>query len=942
VTDLVFDIYPPPVEPGDPGTRLVRLTRQHYGPGTFYHHVRSGIGAGQIVVDRDQSFVTAERFATNNYVIVRDFDISTTDSLNVIGGFFLQRGDFALIAEPGDEVLRFGGPSTLAILADAVLSSEPVSPFQGPNDVVEGIWGWRHDVYGGIMSRAIVEANGQRNDPGDAIGSVPGLPMVFTQISGGSIIGNGVQWDDSGDSNGDPWPVFDGEFSTPTGITLLDLYRELFGFGVELEVDARTFQLYAYNADGYGDDLTGGAFGAGVVRFEASNIADKLERTIEGRLPLTHTLVKTTEDPAGSWVESPDYVDGDPVRKATYEGGNLSGAVETSSVLQERALRLMQQRGLAEDGISFHTLKPGDDEGNGRYFPGPHYSPGPNAATAGQYWTGDIVTIHSGSDDVDYVEAAKRIETITFELTDAADDDDHGWNVLIGIGPRVGPGSTSLRPPLSALPLPRPFGSPGVDCELLTAADLTAGTATNGNVEAGASTQWSGGSVSTTMKHAGTNGYSRSGDGSLVYTFAPSQVFTGGVRYVVDIWARFANDHLSSSVTIGSGGDSDTSTYTGTAGTDPPGTFLDTETGADGQQWAKLRVCWTPSIDRTGVVVTVTADVSSGSWAVDDLELFTAPASGEISGSSLEPARADHSHNHNDLLGRNAPDAHTAAAIAFVPNGSIAATNVQAAIQEVRDEASGSSYTDENAQDAVGGILVDSATVDATYTDATPSISFSVIPGGIKLDDLGTPDDNTDLNATTSAHGLLRKLDNDPTHYLDGTGAWSEPAAGTGGVTPWILLPPWGMSSRTTGGLGANNRCIYWPIVVPKACTITGIRYRVGATGGGNLSVALYDETLATRLATSGSVAVPGTGLQTTSFGTPAAVAAGRYWLALSAASTATTFNRADDTGTATPALAKFQDTAHPAPASGSVSLAGDTVVAPNAIGIISGISGYP
>ena len=50
----------------------------------------------------------------------------------------------------------------------------------------------------------------------------------------------------------------------------------------------------------------------------------------------------------------------------------------------------------------------------------------------------------------------------------------------------------------------------------------------------------------------------------------------------------------------------------------------------------------------------------------------------------------------------------------------------------------------------------------------------------IKLDDLAAPDDNTDLNASISAHGLLPKLSNVATEFLNGTGAFSTPA-GAGG-----------------------------------------------------------------------------------------------------------------------------------------------------------------
>lgn len=50
---------------------------------------------------------------------------------------------------------------------------------------------------------------------------------------------------------------------------------------------------------------------------------------------------------------------------------------------------------------------------------------------------------------------------------------------------------------------------------------------------------------------------------------------------------------------------------------------------------------------------------------------------------------------------------------------------------------SGSSYTDENAQDAVGGILADTATIDFTYNDGANSITADVKAGSIGTTHLG-------------------------------------------------------------------------------------------------------------------------------------------------------------------------------------------------------------
>ena len=54
--------------------------------------------------------------------------------------------------------------------------------------------------------------------------------------------------------------------------------------------------------------------------------------------------------------------------------------------------------------------------------------------------------------------------------------------------------------------------------------------------------------------------------------------------------------------------------------------------------------------------------------------------------------------------------------------------------------------------------------------------------GTHKLDDHLAPDDNTDTDVSTGAHGLTPKLSNVVTQFLNGTGAWTVPAGGGGGT----------------------------------------------------------------------------------------------------------------------------------------------------------------
>ncbi len=83
------------------------------------------------------------------------------------------------------------------------------------------------------------------------------------------------------------------------------------------------------------------------------------------------------------------------------------------------------------------------------------------------------------------------------------------------------------------------------------------------------------------------------------------------------------------------------------------------------------------------------------------------------------------------------------------------------------------------------GVYVYFLDVDSAAVESSPDIIAPDANGGdkrwirqnyyMKLDDLIVSDDNTDLNASTSKHGLLKKLSNVATEYLNGQGNWSTP-----------------------------------------------------------------------------------------------------------------------------------------------------------------------
>lgn len=96
---------------------------------------------------------------------------------------------------------------------------------------------------------------------------------------------------------------------------------------------------------------------------------------------------------------------------------------------------------------------------------------------------------------------------------------------------------------------------------------------------------------------------------------------------------------------------------------------------------------------------------------------------------------------------------------------------------------------------------------DAAAGDAKKRITIGTLPaavpaahavshqsgGGdaIKIDDLQPGDDNTDLDSSLAAHGLLRKLTGSTTTFLRGDGAWATPPGGSGLTHPQVMARAW-------------------------------------------------------------------------------------------------------------------------------------------------------
>lgn len=237
-----------------------------------------------------------------------------------------------------------------------------------------------------------------------------------------------VDFTDTLDSDGNAWTTTDALTGMTVGVgdQYLDTVGKLLATGV-IDVEmGPDLDMHAYNAP-HGRDLTGAAFGSGVVRFVkgtgdgTGNIADKLDRQARDVQVATFTEVLGTDD-ASVQVELPDTTGRVP-REVS-----IRGDTNDETALSALGLADLEQRLAHAEAVGFN-LALGNDESTGRYLPGPDYSDN------GHFWVGDTVRLHTGSGAHDFDEVDVLVAAITL-------DEDDGGNlrctveVGTGLGPR--------------------------------------------------------------------------------------------------------------------------------------------------------------------------------------------------------------------------------------------------------------------------------------------------------------------------------------------------------------------------------------------------------------------------------------------------------------------------------------------------------------------------
>ena len=354
-------------------------------------------GSAGFTLSRHSALATTTLLAEDNIVRVK-MPLISSDYLR--WGWVMKSFEHVLIDadnEQAGELVNVTGPGLLQMLAWGNLyHSSTVSdqPNRGSANV-EGKWWWEDQPWGAILTRIAEE--GRHAPYPDA--AEAGSPLEFLSIT----------YNRTHDSDGVAWPTITAEFERDIGTDLMsvaDALRESGNLYLVMDAsDVDAITLHTYQT--YGRDLTG-AFGAATVRFERGvNIATNLTRRIESKLAITHLLQRDKDGFYSTEVWS-GYVDGDPETWGFWDANQTND----DTLLNAIAQNVIDASRTALEPVALEIM-PGEEPANGKYLWGP-------PDTDGHFDVGDSVTVHTGASAEEYNEASQIVMAVRVSVREAA------------------------------------------------------------------------------------------------------------------------------------------------------------------------------------------------------------------------------------------------------------------------------------------------------------------------------------------------------------------------------------------------------------------------------------------------------------------------------------------------------------------------------------------
>lgn len=413
----------------------------------------------------------------------------------------------------------------------------------------------------------------------------------------------------------------------------------------------------------------------------------------------------------------------------------------------------------------------------------------PGVVSTDTYWVGDLVTLHTGSEIGDYTEAALRVYAINWQM-----DEQGNWWPIPELGGLIQAPSPRVAAPASlsgggggggVVSVSSP--PPSLVKRILT--NKSGGAVVRGDVVVIDPDNDEAFETTTTAGETRQVGIAQED----IANNAAGYVATHGYVELVTVAASVTRGHYGSTSTTVKKASGAAARAAGAfceflkGGTTPSAILFGPPDAA--MSWKR------PVRAATTAAGTLATSFENGDTvdgvvlATGDRILIKDQVGGAANGiyivaASGAPARAEDFKASAEALG----------AAMFVSEGTtngnkifVCTTNAPITLETTAlvfaDASGGGGVTDHGALTGLGD---DDHTQYATNTEFDDHNARHETGGAdaIKLDDLAAADDNTDLNASTTKHGLVLKGDNNPAHFLRGDHSWAT-IAGSAGAEAW-------------------------------------------------------------------------------------------------------------------------------------------------------------